>query len=55
MVHFIGKDNIVFHCIVFPSMLKAEGSYNLPENVPANEFLNLEGDKFLLPATGLCG
>ena len=45
MVHFIGKDNIVFHCIVFPSMLKAEGSYNLPENVPANEFLNLEGDK----------
>lgn len=45
MLHFIGKDNIVFHCIVFPSMLKAEGSYNLPENVPANEFLNLEGDK----------
>ncbi|MDR1402386.1 MAG: methionine--tRNA ligase [Tannerellaceae bacterium] len=45
MIHFIGKDNIVFHCIVFPSMLKAEGSYNLPENVPANEFLNLEGDK----------
>lgn len=45
MVHFIGKDNIVFHCIVFPSMLKAEGSYILPENVPANEFLNLEGDK----------
>ncbi|MDX2444761.1 MAG: methionine--tRNA ligase [Bacteroidales bacterium] len=45
MVHFIGKDNIVFHCIIFPSMLKAEGSYNLPENVPANEFLNLEGDK----------
>ncbi len=45
MVHFIGKDNIVFHCIVFPAMLKAEGSYNLPENVPANEFLNLEGDK----------
>ena len=45
MVHFIGKDNIVFHCIVFPSMLKAEGSFNLPENVPANEFLNLEGDK----------
>ena len=45
IVHFIGKDNIVFHCIVFPSMLKAEGSYMLPENVPANEFLNLEGDK----------
>jgi methionyl-tRNA synthetase len=45
MLHFIGKDNIVFHCIVFPSMLKAEGTYNLPENVPANEFLNLEGDK----------
>ena len=45
LVHFIGKDNIVFHCIVFPAMLKAEGSYILPENVPANEFLNLEGDK----------
>lgn len=45
IVHFIGKDNIVFHCIVFPSMLMAEGSYQLPENVPANEFLNLEGDK----------
>jgi methionyl-tRNA synthetase len=45
MIHFIGKDNIVFHCIVFPVMLKAEGSYNLPDNVPANEFLNLEGDK----------
>ncbi len=45
MVHFIGKDNIVFHCIVFPSMLKAHGDYILPENVPANEFLNLEGDK----------
>ncbi|KAF5076531.1 Methionine--tRNA ligase [anaerobic digester metagenome] len=45
MIHFIGKDNIVFHCIVFPTMLKAEGSYILPENVPANEFLNLEGDK----------
>jgi methionyl-tRNA synthetase len=45
LVHFIGKDNIVFHCIIFPSMLKAEGSYVLPENVPANEFLNLEGDK----------
>ena len=45
LVHFIGKDNIVFHCIVFPAMLKAEGSYILPDNVPANEFLNLEGDK----------
>ena len=45
MVHFIGKDNIVFHCIVFPSMLKAHGDYILPENVPANEFLNLEGKK----------
>lgn len=45
MLHFIGKDNIVFHCIIFPSMLKAEGSYILPDNVPANEFLNLEGDK----------
>ena len=45
LIHFIGKDNIVFHCIIFPSMLKAEGSYILPENVPANEFLNLEGDK----------
>ena len=45
LVHFIGKDNIVFHCIVFPAMLKAEGSFILPENVPANEFLNLEGDK----------
>ena len=45
MLHFIGKDNIVFHCIVFPSMLMADGSYNLPDNVPANEFLNLEDDK----------
>jgi methionyl-tRNA synthetase len=45
LVHFIGKDNIVFHCIIFPAMLKAEGSYILPENVPANEFLNLENDK----------
>ena len=45
MIHFIGKDNIVFHCIIFPAMLKAEGSYILPDNVPANEFLNLEGDK----------
>ncbi len=45
LVHFIGKDNIVFHCIVFPAMLKAEGSYILPDNVPANEYLNLEGGK----------
>ena len=45
LVHFIGKDNIVFHCIIFPAMLKAEGSFILPDNVPANEFLNLEGDK----------
>ncbi|RLD57182.1 MAG: methionine--tRNA ligase [Bacteroidetes bacterium] len=45
LVHFIGKDNIVFHCIMFPAMLKAEGSFILPDNVPANEFLNLEGDK----------
>ena len=45
LIHFIGKDNIVFHCIVFPAMLKAEGSYILPDNVPSNEFLNLEGDK----------
>ncbi len=45
LVHFIGKDNIVFHCIIFPAMLKAEGSYILPDNVPANEFMNLEGDK----------
>lgn len=45
IIHFIGKDNIVFHCIVFPAMLMAEGSYQLPDNVPANEFLNLEGDK----------
>ncbi len=45
MIHFIGKDNIVFHCIVFPAMLMADGTYNLPENVPANEFLNLEDDK----------
>lgn len=46
MVHFIGKDNIVFHCIVFPAMLKAHGDYNLPVNVPANQFLNFEGQKF---------
>jgi methionyl-tRNA synthetase len=45
MIHFIGKDNIVFHCIIFPAMLKAEGTFILPENVPANEFLNLENDK----------
>lgn len=45
LVHFIGKDNIVFHCIIFPAMLKAEGTFILPDNVPANEFLNLEGDK----------
>lgn len=45
LVHFIGKDNIVFHCIIFPSMLKGEGTFIVPENVPANEFLNLEGDK----------
>jgi methionyl-tRNA synthetase len=45
LVHFIGKDNIVFHCIIFPAMLKAHGDYILPDNVPANEFLNLEGDK----------
>jgi methionyl-tRNA synthetase len=45
LIHFIGKDNIVFHCIIFPAMLKAQGSYILPENVPANEFLNLEGNK----------
>lgn len=45
LIHFIGKDNIVFHCIIFPAMLKAHGGYVLPENVPANEFLNLEGDK----------
>jgi methionyl-tRNA synthetase len=45
MIHFIGKDNIVFHCIIFPVMLKAEGTYILPDNVPANEFLNLENDK----------
>lgn len=45
LIHFIGKDNIVFHCIIFPCMLRAEGSYIVPDNVPANEFLNLEGDK----------
>jgi methionyl-tRNA synthetase len=45
LLHFIGKDNIVFHCIIFPAILKSEGSYILPDNVPANEFLNLEGDK----------
>jgi methionyl-tRNA synthetase len=45
LIHFIGKDNIVFHCIIFPAMLKAHGGYVLPDNVPANEFLNIEGDK----------
>ena len=45
IIHFIGKDNIVFHCLIFPAMLMAEGSYQIPDNVPANEFLNLEGDK----------
>ncbi|EKC52645.1 methionyl-tRNA synthetase, partial [human gut metagenome] len=55
MVHFIGKDNIVFHCIVFPSMLKAHGGYILPENVPANEFLNLEGRRSPHRATGPSG
>ena len=45
LLHFIGKDNIVFHCIIFPAMLKAHGEFILPENIPANEFLNLEGDK----------
>ena len=55
LVHFIGKDNIVFHCIIFPVMLKASERYILPENVPANEFLNLEGKKFQLPKIGLFG
>ena len=45
IIHFIGKDNIVFHCLIFPAMLMAEGTYQIPDNVPANEFLNLEGDK----------
>ena len=45
LIHFIGKDNIVFHCIIFPSILKAHGEFILPDNVPANEFLNLEGRK----------
>ena len=53
LIHFIGKDNIVFHCIVFPAMLKAEGSFILPDNVPSNEFLNVI--RFLLHATGLYG
>ena len=52
LLHFIGKDNIVFHCIVFPAMLKAEGSYILPDNVPSNEFLNLEGDKISTSRNG---
>ena len=51
LINFIGKDNIVFHCIVFPAMLKAEGSYILPDNVPSNEFLNLEGIFLLLQNT----
>jgi methionyl-tRNA synthetase len=55
LVHFIGKDNIVFHCIIFPAMLHAEGSYILPDNVPANEFLNLEAIRFPLRATGRYG
>ena len=55
LIHFIGKDNIVFHCIVFPAMLKAEGSYILPDNVPSNEFLNLEVTRFQLHATGQYG
>jgi methionyl-tRNA synthetase len=45
LVHFLGKDNIVFHCIIFPAMLKAHGGFVLPNNVPANEFLNIEGEK----------
>ena len=55
LIHFIGKDNIVFHCIIFPSMLKSYGDFILPDNVPANEFLNLEGQKYLHPKTGLSG
>jgi methionyl-tRNA synthetase len=54
LVHFIGKD-IVFHCIIFPAMLKAEGSYILPDNVPANEFLNLEGNKLSTSKIGRFG
>jgi methionyl-tRNA synthetase len=54
LVHFIGKDNIV-HCIIFPAMLKAEGSYILPDNVPANEFLNLEGNKLSTSKIGRFG
>lgn len=45
LIHFIGKDNIVFHCIIFPAILKVHGGYNLPSNVPANQFMNLEGNK----------
>ncbi|MDV7396577.1 class I tRNA ligase family protein, partial [Arthrospira platensis SPKY1] len=45
LIHFIGKDNIVFHCLIFPAILKAKGGYNLPVNVPANQFMNLEGQK----------
>ena len=55
MIHFIGKDNIVFHCIIFPAMLKAEGSYILPDNVPSNEFLTLKAIKFRLLVTGPFG
>ena len=55
LIHFIGKDNIVFHCIIFPSILKAHGEFILPENVPANEFLNLEGRKFLHQIIGQYG
>lgn len=56
IVHFVGKDNIVFHCIVFPAMLKASGqNFIMPDNVPANEFLNIEGQKFLPAVIGLSG
>lgn len=55
LIHFIGKDNIVFHCIIFPAMLQAEGTYILPENVPANEFLNLEAIKSQRLAIGQFG
>ena len=55
LVHFIGKDNIVFHCIIFPIILKNLGSYVMPENVPANEFLNLEGNKISTSKIGQYG
>ena len=55
LIHFIGKDNIVFHCIIFPSILKAHGEFILPENVPANEFLNLEEEKYLPQIIGQYG